>query len=68
MRLNADSIYGCGASAIPVAAFGCRATARGKNLYLHVMEQPVGPLRSQGFRPPPSDPHVCSQPAQRRTS
>ena len=23
MRLNADSIYGCGASAIPVAAFGC---------------------------------------------
>lgn len=51
MRLNADSIYGCGASAIPVAAFGCRATARGKNLYLHVMEQPVGPLALTGLSP-----------------
>ncbi len=34
-----------------VAAFGCRATARGKNLYLHVMEQPLGRWRSQGFSP-----------------
>ena len=27
------------------------ATARGKNLYLHVMEQPVGPLALTGLSP-----------------
>lgn len=51
MQLNADSIYSCGESPIPLSAFGCRTTARGKELYLHVMEQPVGPLALTGLPP-----------------
>lgn len=51
MRLNAESIYGCGQSPLPVSAFGCRATAKDRTLYLHVMEQPVGPLAVTGISP-----------------
>lgn len=51
MRRNADSIYGCGLSPLSVSAFGCRVTAKGRTLYLHVMEQPVGPLAVSGISP-----------------
>lgn len=44
MRCNGESIYGCGAADQAVSAFGCRATAKGKTVYLHVMQQPVSPL------------------------
>lgn len=51
IRLNADSVYGCGQSSLPVSSFGCRVTAKGRKLYLHVMEQPVGPLALTGISP-----------------
>ena len=51
MKLNKDSIYGCDACPLPVEAFACRTTARGKDLYLHVMDQPVGPLAVKGIAP-----------------
>ena len=51
MHLNRDSIHGCGLSPLPVSAFGCLVTARDGKLYLHVMEQPVGPLALTGISP-----------------
>ena len=50
MRLNGESIYGCGPGR-PAEAFGCRTTAKGNKLYLHVMHLPVGPLPVSGIRP-----------------
>jgi alpha-L-fucosidase len=50
MRLNGESIYGCGPGR-PAEAFGCRTTAKGNKLYLHVMHLPVGPLPVSGVRP-----------------
>lgn len=44
MRRNGESIYGCHAAPMDEAPFGCRLTSRGATVYLHVMEQPVGPL------------------------
>lgn len=49
MRQNSESIYGCGASPLDAAAFGCRTTCKGRTMYLHVMEQPVGPLALPGI-------------------
>ncbi len=51
MRCNGESIYGCGAADPVVSAFGCRTTAKGKTVYLHVMQQPVGPLALRGIAP-----------------
>ncbi len=51
IRLNGESIYRCGLSPLPVSAFGCRITAGEGKLYLHVMEQPVGPLALTGISP-----------------
>lgn len=51
MRFNSKSIYGCTASPLPISAFGCRFTAKGNELYLHVLEQPVGPLALEGICP-----------------
>ncbi len=50
MRQNGGSIYGCGPGR-KVDAFGCRTTAKGKKLFLHVMHLPVGPLPVAGIRP-----------------
>ena len=50
MRLNGESIYGCGPGG-PAEAFGCRTTAKGNKLYLHVMHLPVGPMPVSGIRP-----------------
>lgn len=51
LRLNGPSVYGCGVSPRKVEAFGCRTTFDGNTLYLHVLEQPVGPLPLFGIRP-----------------
>lgn len=51
MEQNQESIYGCTESPLPVSAFGCRVTAKGNTLYLHIMQQPVGPLPLSGIRP-----------------
>ena len=51
MRLNADSIYGCGASAISRRRVRLPRHRPRQNLYLHVMEQPVGPLALTGLSP-----------------
>ena len=51
MNQNQESIYGCTESPLPVSAFGCRVTAKGNILYLHIMQQPVGPLPLSGIRP-----------------
>ncbi|GFI18576.1 hypothetical protein IMSAGC009_03752 [Lachnospiraceae bacterium] len=51
MKYNGESIYGCRESPLPVSAFGCRVTARDHILYLHIMQQPVGPLPLSGIRP-----------------
>lgn len=44
MRLNHESIYGCGIAPVSVDAFGCRVTGKEDALFLHVMDQSVGPL------------------------
>ena len=51
MKYNGESIYECRESTLPVSAFGCRVTARDHILYLHIMQQPVGPLPLSGIRP-----------------
>lgn len=51
MKDNHESIYGCKESSLPVSAFGCRTTAKDNVLYLHVMQQPVGPLPLSGIHP-----------------
>ena len=51
MRSNSDSIYGCSSSPLNVESFGCRVTAKDNQLFLHVMEQPVGPLPLTGIAP-----------------
>lgn len=50
MALNHESIYGCGQSRRAVNAFGCRTTAKGDKVYLHVPYQIVGPLPICGIR------------------
>ena len=49
MRLNSESIYGCHASSTRMESFGCRITEKDHVIYLHVMEQPVGPLALTGI-------------------
>ena len=49
MRLNSESIYGCHASSTSIESFGCRITEKDHVIYLHVMEQPVGPLALTGI-------------------
>lgn len=43
MRVNAESIYGCGKSGLEKPDFG-RFTRKGNTLYLHVYENAIGPL------------------------
>ena len=49
MRLNSESIYGCHACSTSIESFGCRITEKDHVIYLHVMEQPVGPLALTGI-------------------
>ncbi|MGI6184225.1 MAG: alpha-L-fucosidase [Candidatus Fimadaptatus sp.] len=49
MRLNGESIYGCGRSLLPRPDYG-RITQSGKNLYFHVNEAQVGFVPLVGVR------------------
>lgn len=50
MNLNSESIYGCHATSMDIESFGCRVTSKDNVVYLHVMEQPVGPLALTGIQ------------------
>jgi alpha-L-fucosidase len=50
MRLNGESIYGCGKADLPKPDNG-RYTARGNTLYAHITEGAIGPIPLQGVRP-----------------
>ena len=49
LSLNGESIYGAGESALPKPDWG-RYTQRGKFLYAHVLEQPIGQVNIAGLR------------------
>jgi alpha-L-fucosidase len=48
MRLNGESITGCGAADLPRPAWG-RFTRKGDALYAHVFEKPMGPIAVERF-------------------
>ena len=48
MRVNSDSIYGCGKSALPKPEWG-RYTQKGKMLYAHIYDRRVGGFRLEGL-------------------
>lgn len=50
MRLNGDSIYGCGKSELPKPEWG-RYTQKGDVIYAHVLETPLGALPLSGVGP-----------------
>jgi alpha-L-fucosidase len=51
MRKNGDSIYGCGHVELPKPDYGrITGSADGKRLYVHVLEQTVGPVPVEGVR------------------
>ena len=49
MDANADSIYGCGAADLPKPDWG-RFTRKGRTLYAHLFEKPMGPAALEGLR------------------
>lgn len=49
MHENSESIYGCGASALEKPDFG-RVTRKGKKLYYHIFDNPIGYLPLPGVR------------------
>ena len=49
MRDNSDSIYGCGVAGIDKPDFG-RVTRKGRRLYYHVMDNPIGYLALNGVK------------------
>lgn len=49
LRLNGDSIYGCGASELAKPEWG-RYTQKGKKLYAHVFDRGVGPIYFAGLK------------------
>ena len=49
MRLNGDSIYGCGIAGIDKPDFG-RITRKGNKLYYHVLDNPIGYLPLTGVK------------------
>lgn len=49
MRLNEDSIYGCGKSSLPKPEWG-RYTQKGNKLYAHVYDRGIGPIYFQGLK------------------
>lgn len=50
MRLNGDSIYGCGKCELPKPEWG-RYTQKGDVIYAHVLETPLGALPLSGVGP-----------------
>ena len=49
MALNGASIYGCGASSIPMQPWGC-VTEDERSVYMHVYEDTVGPVPLKGLK------------------
>jgi alpha-L-fucosidase len=49
LRLNGDSIYGCGAAPLPKPEWG-RYTMKGNKLYAHVFDRGIGPIYFQGLK------------------
>ncbi len=49
MRLNGDSIYGCGAAEQEKPEWG-RYTCKGNHLYAHILERGVGPVSLEGLQ------------------
>ncbi|WP_372631372.1 alpha-L-fucosidase [Cohnella sp.] len=49
LRLNGDSIYGCGASDLAKPEWG-RYTQRGDKLYAHVFDRGIGPVYFAGLK------------------
>ena len=50
MKLNGESVYGCGVSSLPKPEWG-RYTQRGDTIYAHVYEPPLGALPLTGIAP-----------------
>ena len=50
MRMNGESIYGCGKSELPKPEWG-RYTQKGNVIYAHVLETPLGALPLSGVGP-----------------
>ncbi len=50
MKYNSESVYGCGPSGIEKPDWG-RITRKGKELYLHIFENTLGPLPLTGISP-----------------
>jgi alpha-L-fucosidase len=48
MKRNGESIYNCGISALPKPDYGY-ITQNGKKVYIHVMENTVGPVPVKGI-------------------
>lgn len=48
MRLNGESIYGCGQSNLPKPDWG-RYTQNGDKLYAHLLEESIGPVNLAGL-------------------
>ncbi|MGI6654479.1 MAG: alpha-L-fucosidase [Christensenellales bacterium] len=49
MKLNGESIYGCGIADIPKPDYG-RVTRKGNTLYYHVMDNPIGFVPLTGIK------------------
>jgi len=50
MNKNSKSIYGCGYVDLPKPDYGrITASKDGKNIYIHVMEAPIGPVPIEGI-------------------
>ncbi|SDC28790.1 alpha-L-fucosidase [Paenibacillus sp. UNCCL117] len=49
LRLNGDSIYGCGAASMPKPEWG-RYTQNGGKLYAHVYDRGIGPIYFEGLK------------------
>ena len=50
MGKNSESIYGCGGAGLE-NIHGVRYTAKGKHIYVHVLEQAIGPVAIKGIDP-----------------
>ena len=48
MRLNGESLYGCGTAGLDKPEWG-RYTRKGNKVYAHVFEPPIGPLHLPGI-------------------
>lgn len=48
MSKNGDSIYGCGRAYLPKPEWG-RYTKKGKKLYAHILDIPMGPIPFEGL-------------------